>query len=120
MRNTSLDNVQRKDLITSLLLWGICEFVGFVLFPSLELIKVPGDTMRNWFMTSLPIGLGGVLLMVASSRFVLFTHDRQDNQFKSLSSILAGVAGWLALAGILYPMIVVCTEFFTKGVPASK
>jgi hypothetical protein len=117
MRNTSLDNVQRKDLITSLILWGVAEFVGFVMFPALELIKVNPEVMRNWFLLSLPIGLGGVLLMVASSRLVLSIYDRPNNNFKSLSSILAGAAGWLAVAGLLYPLIVVCIEFFTKPSP---
>jgi hypothetical protein len=88
------------------------------MFPVLQLIRVDGQVMRTWFLTSLPLGLGGILLMVASSRVMLFNQER-DHPFKSLSSILAGVAGWLALAGILYPLWIVGWEFFTKGVPGN-
>jgi hypothetical protein len=117
MNNTSLDNIQRKDLITSLSLWGVSQFVGFAMFPALQLIHPKGDVIRSWFLTSLPIGLGGILLMVASSRVVNDLNQRTGNNVKTLISIAAGFAGWLALAGILYPLIVVCTEFFTKPMP---
>jgi hypothetical protein len=117
MNNTSLDNIQRKDLLTSLTLWGVAEFVGFAMFPALQLIRPTGDVMRSWFLTSLPIGLGGILLMVASSRIVNDLNQRTGNNVKTLISIAAGCAGWLAMAGILYPLIVVGTEFFTKDLP---
>jgi hypothetical protein len=111
------DNIQRKDLVTSLILWLVAEFVGFVLFPALQLIQVDGSVLRSWFLTSLPLGLGGILLMLASARVVIFNNDN-DHQMKTLSSILLGLAGWLALAGILYPLWIVCFEFFTKAVPS--
>jgi hypothetical protein len=110
------DNIQRKDLVTSLGLWLVAEFVGFVLFPALQLIRVEGSVLRTWFLTSLPLGLGGILLMLASARFVIFNNDN-DHQLKTLSSVLLGLAGWLALAGILYPLGIACFEFFTKGLP---
>jgi hypothetical protein len=117
MNNTSLDNIQRKDLITSLSLWGVAEFVGFAMFPAMQLIRPAGDIMRGWFLTSLPIGLGGILLLVASSRIVNDLNQRTGNNLKTLISIAAGGAGLLAMAGILYPLIVVGIEFFTKPMP---
>ncbi|MBE9030248.1 hypothetical protein IQ266_10950 [filamentous cyanobacterium LEGE 11480] len=111
------ESVQRKDLITSLVLWIVAEFVGFVMFPLLQLVRVDGGVMRNWFLTSLPLGLGGILLMVASSRLVVFNQER-EHQMKTLAAVLAGIAGWVALAGILYPLWIVCWEFFTKGLPS--
>ncbi len=110
------DNIHRKDLVTSLILWLVAEFVGFVMFPALQLIRVDGSVLRRWFLTSLPLGLGGILLMLASARIVIFNNDH-DHQMKTLSSIVLGLAGWLALAGILYPLWVVCFEFFTKPMP---
>lgn len=112
------DGLQRRDLVTSLVLWLVVQFVAFVMFPLLQLIAVDGGVMQNWFLTSLPVGLGGILLMVASSRLLVFNQEH-EHQLKTLTSILAGLAGWLALAGILYPLIVVLFEFFTKS-PASK
>jgi hypothetical protein len=117
MNNTSLDNVQRKDLITSLGLWGVAQFFGFAMFPALQLIRPSGAVMRGWFLTSLPIGLGGILLMVASSKVVMVINERTGNNVKTFVSIAAGLAGCLALAGIMYPLIVACTEFFTKPMP---
>jgi hypothetical protein len=113
------DNLQRKDLITSLVLWLVAEFVGFVMFPALQLIQVEGNVLRNWFLTSLPLGLGGMLLMVASARVVL-ANNETDHQLKTFASIALGLTGWIAVAGILYPLWVVCIEFFTKGMPGSN
>jgi hypothetical protein len=112
------DNIQRKDLITSLILWAVCEFVGFVMFPLLQLIRVDGSVLRTWFLTSLPLGLGGILLMLASARLVVFNTEN-DHQLKTLSSYVIAVGGWVALAGILYPLGIACFEFFTKGMPSN-
>jgi hypothetical protein len=108
------DNVQRKDLITSVGLWVVAEFVGFVMFPALQLIKPEGATMRNWFLTSLPLGLGGILLMVASAKVVI-ANNESDHQLKTFAAIGLALAGWLAVAGILYPLWVVCIEFFGQS-----
>ncbi len=113
------DNIQRKDLVTSLILWAVCEFVGFVMFPALQLIQVEPLVLRNWFLTSLPLGLGGILLMLASARFVVFNTEN-DHQLKTFASYLLAVSGWVALAGILYPLGIACFEFFTKGTPGGN
>ncbi len=110
------NNTVRKDLVSSLILWLIAEFVGFVLFPLLQLIRVETQVMQTWFLNSLRFGLGGILLMTISSRLLVF-HQAHNHPTKILSSVLAGVAGGLALAGILYPLWVVCFELFINGLP---
>jgi hypothetical protein len=114
MSNTlDKDSIQRKDLVTSLILWLVAEFVGFVMFPALQLIQVEGTVLRNWFLTSLPLGLGGILLTLASARVVVFNTE-SDHQLKTFASVALAIAGWVAIAGILYPLWIVCFEFFTK------
>jgi hypothetical protein len=109
------DSIQRKDLITSVVLWAVCEFVGFVMFPALQLIQVEGSVLRGWFLTSLPLGLGGILLMLASARFVVFNTEN-DHQLKTLSSYILALTGWVALAGILYPLGIACFAFFSRAI----
>jgi hypothetical protein len=113
------DGLQRKDLITALILWAVCEFVGFVMFPAMQLIQVDKSVLRNWFLTSLPLGLGGILLTLAAARLSVFNTEN-DHQLKSLSSYALAISGWVALAGILYPLGVASFEFFTKGVPGGN
>jgi hypothetical protein len=114
MNNTSLDNIQLKDLKLSLVMWGVSQFVGFAMFPALQLIQPKGEVLRGWFLTSLPVGLGGVLLMVASSKIVMLINQRTSGQLKTFVALGAGVASWLAFAGILYPILMAGMEFFTK------
>jgi hypothetical protein len=114
MNNTSLDNIQLKDLKLSLLMWGVSEFVGFALFPALQLIQPKGEVLRSWILMSLPVGLGGILLMVASSKLVMLINQRTSGQLKTFVAIAAGLASWLAFAGILYPVLMAGMEFFTK------
>ncbi|MEB3291817.1 MAG: hypothetical protein VKJ24_01520 [Synechococcales bacterium] len=114
MNNFSLDEVQRRDLITSLVLWVVAEFVGLLLFPSLELIKPDPAKLRNWFMLSIPLGLGGAFLIAMSSRFVSSMVSRTSGNARSIAVILGQVAGWLGLAGVLYPLIMSLHYFFTN------
>jgi predicted benzoate:H+ symporter BenE len=113
MNNFSLDEIQRRDLFTSLVLWVIAEFVGFLLFPSLDLINPGALKLRNWFVLSIPLGLGGAFLIAISSRFVANAVSRTSGSSRSFAVILGQVAGWLGLAGVLYPLIMALHYFFT-------
>ncbi|KAM3095920.1 hypothetical protein ACKFKG_11690 [Phormidesmis sp. 146-35] len=112
MNNFSFDELQRKDLFIALGLWLVVEFVSFVFFPSLGLIN-PGARLRTWFTMSLPLGIGGALLISSSSRFMAMTHERANNN-RLLYSFLGQFGGWIGLAGILFPLFTVCVEFFSN------
>jgi hypothetical protein len=68
--NFSPEEIQRKDLISALTLWLLAEFIAFAVFPATEIIKPAKGELNQWFLTSLPLGLGGVLLF-ASHRGLL-------------------------------------------------
>jgi hypothetical protein len=109
MNNFSLNELQKKDLLTALGLWLVVEIVSFVLFPTVGLIN-PGARLRTWFLLSLPFGLGGAALLSISSRFVATAGDRPQRR---LSELIGQFGGWFGLAGILFPFVMVCAEFFT-------
>lgn len=110
MNNFSFDELQKKDLLTALGLWLVVEVVSFILFPTVGLIS-PGARLRTWFLLSIPFGLGGAALISMSSRFVATAGDRPQ---RKLSSLIGQFGGWAGLAGILFPFVVVCVEFFSN------
>jgi hypothetical protein len=112
MSRFSLDEMQRRDFVSALTLWLVAECVGLLFFPALGVIN-PGVKLKAWFALSIPLGLGGAILVALSSRFVAITNDRQAaKDSKLLGSILGQVAGWVGLLGVLYPLIVATIEFF--------
>jgi hypothetical protein len=110
--NFSFDEVQRKDLFIALGLWVAVEFISFLFFPLTQLIN-PGDKLRGWFLTSIPLGIGGAILLASSSRFVAMANQQRHGNPKFLLQILGQFGGWIGLLGILYPLWVTCVEFFT-------
>jgi hypothetical protein len=110
MNNFSFDELQKKDLLTALGLWLMVEVVSFVLFPTLGLIS-PGARLRAWFLLSIPFGLGGAALLSMSSRFVATAGNRPQ---RKLSEWMGQFGGWIGLAGILFPFVMVCLEFFSN------
>ena len=116
MSNDSLDNLQRRDLVSGLILWGVAEGVGFWLFPKLGLIRPSPEMFQRWVLLSLPLGIGGVLLISFASGMISYSRDR-GKPVKTLTSIVAAVGGGVGIAGILYPLMVSCMEFFSKGLP---
>ncbi len=109
--NFSFDEVQRKDLFIALGLWVAVEFISFLFFPVTGLIN-PGDRLRDWFLVSLPLGIGGAILLASSSRFMAMANEQRQTNAKSLLKILGHFGGWIGLAGILYPLWMACWEFF--------
>jgi hypothetical protein len=113
MTNFSPEEIQRKDLISALTLWLIAEFIAFAIFPALEVIKPSKGELNQWFLTSLPLGLGGVLLFALTSRFITLAHGRENGSTKDVIVLLNQVGGFLAILGVVYPLIVVLQKFFS-------
>ncbi len=112
MNHFSFDELQRKDLVTALGLWVTVELVSFIFFPAVALIN-PGDRLKAWFLISVPLGLGGALLISTSSRFLAMAQDRAGTA-KMFLIILGQFGGWIGLVGILFPFFMVCSEFFSN------
>ncbi|MBW4419104.1 MAG: hypothetical protein KME13_07720 [Myxacorys californica WJT36-NPBG1] len=113
MNNFSFDELQRKDLFIALGLWLVVELVSFVFFPIVGLIN-PGDKLKAWFIISVPLGVGGAILIGASSRFLAAFHETARKEYKRLYGFLGQFGGWIGLAGILFPLFMVCVEFFSR------
>jgi hypothetical protein len=112
MNYFSFDDIQRKDLFTALGLWLTIELVSFVFFPLVGLIN-PGARLKTWFLISLPLGVGGAMLISLSSRFMAIATEQVQKSSKPIYRILGQFGGWIGLAGILFPFYMVCVEFFS-------
>ena len=115
MGRFSSEESQRRDLVESLTLWVAAEFIGLLFLPSIvEGFDPSGVLRRTWFPWSLLYGIGGIVLLTISSRFMATAGDREaPRDSKMLGSLLARGLGWLGLAGVLYPMIMFVTTFFS-------
>lgn len=106
---------QRRDFVQALTLWIVAMFIGLLFFPALEVIKPSGAVLRGWFTWSMIYGISGVLMITLSSRWIELVNDRRASKdSKLLATLLAQIVGWFGLLGVLYPLIMACTEFFTK------
>ncbi|WP_448562630.1 hypothetical protein [Trichothermofontia sp.] len=109
------ESLSRKDTISAFLLWLCMAFVGFILLPSLGIIQ-PEGRLFIWVATGIPLGLGGSLLVGASSEFIA-SANRADPGITKQVLIWAGqAAGWLGLMGVMYPVLMVALEFFAKSI----
>jgi hypothetical protein len=115
MGRFSSEESQRRDLVESLTLWVAAEFVGLLFLPSIvEGFDPSGVLRRTWFPWSLLYGIGGIFLLTASSQFMEAAGDREGARAsKMLRALFARGLGWLGLAGVLYPLIMFVTTFFS-------
>ncbi len=111
MNNFYLNEIQRKDLFTALTLWIVVELVSFIFFPAVGLIN-PGVRLRAWFVISVPLGVGGAILISATSRFLAVMNDSIKREYRFIYGFLGQFGGWIGLAGVLFPFLMVCVEFF--------
>ncbi len=113
MNHFSFEDLERTDFFAALSLWIVIELVNFAILPGLQFIQ-PGNRLPIWFGLSLPLGLGGAFLIGTSSRFVALAVNRRRSNTKTLMGIVGQLGGWVGLAGILFPLVVTLTEFFSK------
>lgn len=112
MTRFSFDELQRRDILTGLGLWLTVEFVSFVVFPLLGLIN-PGVRLRIWFLISLPLGIGGAILIGTSSGLMEMAN-RAARNVKPIYRILGQFGGWIGLVGLMFPFLMVMVEFFSN------
>lgn len=101
------DDLRNKDLLMALGLWLVIEAVSFVLFPTIGLIA-SSARLRTGFLLSVPFGLGGVAFISMSSRVVAMAGEQGK-----MALLIAQFGGWIGLAGIMFPFLIVCIEFFS-------
>lgn len=113
MSNFSFDDLWRRDFLRGFGLWIVIEIVSFLVLPGLGAIQ-PGERLKFWFGLSIPLGIGGALLIGGSSRFIAMTNDRAAGGSKTLLSFLGQFGGSIGIAGILFPFVMVAGEFLSK------
>ncbi|MBW4472307.1 MAG: hypothetical protein KME45_18170 [Stenomitos rutilans HA7619-LM2] len=113
MSNFSFDDLLRRDFLRGLGLWIVIEIVSFLVLPGLGAIQ-PGDRLKFWFGLSIPLGIGGALLLGGSSRFVALTNERMASGNKTLLTLLGQFGGSIGIAGILFPFVMAAGEFLAK------
>jgi hypothetical protein len=114
MRTTAFDELNQKDFLTALTMWLVVEVMSFLILP--PMIGGPSaERLQSMLWPSVIFGVGGAWLVGNASRFIAITHEQRHgvNQ-RSVMSILAQAVSWFAVAGILYPLIIVAGEFFSR------
>lgn len=113
MSNFSFDDLWRKDFLKGVGLWIVIEIVSFLILPGIGAIE-PGDRLKFWFGLSIPLGLGGAFLLGGSSRFVAIMNERASSSSRTVLSFLGQFGGSIGLAGIVFPFVMVASEFLAK------
>lgn len=105
------ENLTGRDFRRALILWISLEILSFVIFPATGMIR-PGPRLSTWFWTSVPLGLIGAFLVGFSSQYLAVINDRPAGANKPILMLLGQAAGWLGMAGVLFPFLTACIEFF--------
>ncbi len=114
IRTTPFDELHQKDFITALGMWLVVEFMSFLILPAM-MGGPPSAELQAMFWPSVIFGVGGAWLMGNTSRFIAITHEKQVGiNHRSVLSMLAQAVSWFAVAGILYPLIMVAGWFFGR------
>lgn len=116
MRRFGVDELTKRDFLTSLGVWLVIEFVCFVMFPRIGLIE-PNARLNTWFWISVPLGVIGAFVLAVSSRLLGLADadDGSDRQKRSSRMTLGQIGGWLGIAGILFPFVMMAYEFFVTA-----
>jgi len=110
----SFEDLAQKDFFVSLGLWGVLEIVSFLILPALGFVPANAP-LKVWFLLSFPFGVGGALLIAASSHFVALTNEyAYTKSGRTIASFLGQFGGWLGFAGILFPFAMVLNEIIAK------
>lgn len=114
MSNLPADELAQKDFLICMGIWLTLEIVSFILFPMFRLIQPPGERMQTWFLISLPLGVGGALLVALSSRYMAISNERDPGPGKSARIWLGQFMGGVGLVGLAFPLMMVVLEFFAR------
>lgn len=103
--------VARKDFFSTLSAWLIFEVFSFFLLPGFKLIPA-GQKHATWFLISVLLGVLGTILVVVSSQFIFLCQTYLHGGNKKLLLWLGQLGGWLGLAGVGFPLIIVGLELW--------
>lgn len=100
-----MNELARKDLMTCLGIWLALEIIGFGLIPAIVSASVAQPD--NWFLISLPLGIGGAFLMASGTQLTFNALERESRIQKRLIHLLSFLTSWAGLLGIGFPLLVI-------------
>jgi hypothetical protein len=109
-----MTDLARKDLFVCLGIWLALEIICFGILPTL-LLAEPRTTLQQWFLFSLLLGIGGVILTAGSTQLDSFLQSEASfSRNRLLRSLLVAPVSWLGLLGISFPLLVMSLQLFGK------
>lgn len=105
-----MNDLVRRDLFTCLGIWLALEIVCFGLLPAIGLTSTAIQT-NQWFMISLPLGIGGAFLSASGTQLTL-SENQSIHSRRVFDRSLAFLTSWVGLFGIGFPLIVMSVYLF--------
>lgn len=111
----------KRDFLTCLAIWLALEFVCFLLLPLLGVITF-GDSIGQWLLPSIPIGIVGAIVFALSTQLFMLplpsvrssSKKAQIRLLRWSRVLLGGFAAWLGLSGVAFPVLIISARFFTQ------
>lgn len=114
IRTTTFDELIQHDFQSSLVMWLVVEVLSFLILPFVLGGPSPA-TLHKLVAPSIVLGVGGAWLIGSMSRFIAITYEQRSvSNLRFILSSLAQVVSWIAVGAILYPFIMVMSEFFLR------
>lgn len=85
-------------------MWLVVEVLSFLVLP-IMLGSSASAILHKLFVPSLVLGLGGAWVMASMSRFIAINQQRSHAGTRWVLSMMAQAVSWIAVAGMLYPLI---------------
>jgi hypothetical protein len=96
----------RKDCFSALFVWIVIAGFSFILLPGFGLIEAK-NKQSAWFFASLPPGVIGSILVGTCSELIRLCQEHYQGRSKRLLIWLGTLGGWLGLAGVIFPLIII-------------
>lgn len=105
-----MNELVRKDLLTSLGTWLALEIVCFGFLPAIGVGRSQIN-LEPWLILSLPLGIGGAFLLASGTQ--LITRLQRDDRWQRLATRVSGVLlSWIGLMGIGFPILITTALLF--------
>jgi hypothetical protein len=111
----------KRDFLVCLAIWLTLEGICFLILPLLGVISFE-DSISQWFLPSIVIGIAGASIFALSTQLFMVPLPSIKSSPKKAQVrllrwgrvLLGGLAAWIGLAGVAFPLLVISARFFTQ------
>jgi hypothetical protein len=111
----------KRDFLVCLAIWLALEVLCFLLLPLLGIISFE-DNINQWLLPSIPVGITGASIFALSTQLFMLPLPSVRSSSKKAQVrllrwgriLLGGLAAWIGLAGVAFPVLVISARFFTQ------